>query len=67
MSALSTQQTIETRLKERLAPIHLEVIDDSPKAVKEGGLIALQLHTGLAMTIQFKDIKIKLLPATKAS
>ncbi|HYV85442.1 MAG TPA: BolA family protein [Patescibacteria group bacterium] len=37
MSALSTQQTIETRLKERLAPIHLEVIDDSPMHAGHAG------------------------------
>lgn len=38
-----------------------EVIDQSPKAVLDGGLIAFQLHTGRAMTIQFKDVKIKFL------
>ena len=37
MSALSTQQTIETRLKEHLAPIHLEVIDDSPMHAGHAG------------------------------
>lgn len=36
-----------------------EVIDESPKAVLDGGLLAFQLHTGQAMTIQFKDIKFK--------
>lgn len=36
-----------------------EMIDNSPKAVLDGGLIAFQLHTGQAMTIQFKDIKYK--------
>ncbi|HVT90973.1 MAG TPA: DUF1080 domain-containing protein [Tepidisphaeraceae bacterium] len=40
-----------------------DVIDESPKAVLHGGLIALQMHMGQAMTIQFKDIKIKLLDA----
>jgi hypothetical protein len=38
-----------------------EMIDNSPQAVLDGGLIAFQLHTGQAMTIQFKDIKIKFL------
>jgi Domain of Unknown Function (DUF1080) len=37
-----------------------ELIDDSPKAVKEG-LIAIQMHAGYTMTIQVKDVKIKLL------
>jgi putative heme-binding domain-containing protein len=37
-----------------------ELIDNSPKAVSEG-LIALQMHQGYTMTIQFKDMKIKLL------
>lgn len=43
-----------------------EMIDNSPKAVLDGGLIAFQLHSGQAMTIQFKDVKIKLLDAPKA-
>jgi BolA protein len=37
MSALSTQETIETRLRERLAPIHLEVIDDGAQHVGHAG------------------------------
>ena len=37
MSALSTQQTIETRIRERLAPIHLEVIDDGAQHVGHAG------------------------------
>jgi hypothetical protein len=37
-----------------------ELIDNSPKAVHEG-VIAFQLHAGFTMTVQFKDIKIKLL------
>jgi hypothetical protein len=41
-----------------------DIIDESPKALKDG-LIALQLHTGQAMTIQFKDLRIKLLDAPK--
>jgi hypothetical protein len=37
-----------------------ELIDVSPKALKDG-VIALQMHSGYTMTIQFKDLKIKLL------
>jgi len=37
-----------------------ELIDNSPKAVKEG-LLAIQMHAGYTMTIQVKDVKIKLL------
>jgi hypothetical protein len=37
-----------------------ELIDNSPKAVHEG-VIAFQLHAGFTMTVQFKDVKIKLL------
>ncbi len=40
-----------------------DLTDDSPKALKDG-VIALQLHAGFTMEIQFKDIKIKL-PAAK--
>ena len=42
-----------------------ELIDDSPKALKDG-VLAFQLHSGATMTIQFKDIKIKLLPKDKS-
>ena len=37
-----------------------EMIDDSPKACKYG-VIGLQMHGGFTMTLQFKDIKIKML------
>ena len=37
-----------------------EMIDDSPKACKDG-VIGLQMHGGHTMTLQFKDIKIKML------
>jgi hypothetical protein len=37
-----------------------ELIDDSPNALKDG-VIAFQIHQGATMTIQFKDVKIKLL------
>lgn len=35
-----------------------EMIDESPKALQEG-VIALQLHHGFVMEVQFKDIEIK--------
>ena len=38
-----------------------EMIDESPKAVLKGGVIALQMHQGFTMDIQFKDIAIKFL------
>ena len=38
-----------------------ELIDNSPKALKNG-VIGLQMHGGHTMTIQFKDIRIKMLP-----
>ena len=37
-----------------------DLTDNSPKAVKEG-LIALQIHKGFTMEIDFKDLKIKVL------
>lgn len=41
-----------------------DLTDDSPKALKEG-VLALQLHAGYTMEIQFKDVKIKLLDEKK--
>jgi hypothetical protein len=41
-----------------------DLTDDSPKALKEG-VLALQLHAGYTMEIQFKDVKIKLPDAKK--
>jgi hypothetical protein len=38
-----------------------EMFDESPKAVLKGGVIALQMHAGFTMDIQFKDISIKFL------
>ena len=35
-----------------------DLTDDSPKALHDG-ILALQLHQGFVMTIQFKDIRIK--------
>jgi hypothetical protein len=37
-----------------------DLTDESPHALKEG-LLALQLHHGFVMTVQFKDIKLKTL------
>ncbi len=37
-----------------------EQIDNSPNACKDG-VIGLQMHAGHTMTLQFKDIKIKML------
>lgn len=37
-----------------------DVTDNNPKALKEG-VIALQIHGGFTMDIEFKDLKIKLL------
>lgn len=36
-----------------------EVIDNQTGKAKEKGILALQLHAGPPMTVQFKDIKIK--------
>jgi putative heme-binding domain-containing protein len=41
-----------------------ELIDNSPKALKDG-VLAFQIHSGATMTIQFKDVKIKLLATDK--
>ena len=38
-----------------------DMTDNSPKGRKDG-VIALQMHAGFDMTIQFKDFKIKMLP-----
>ena len=35
-----------------------DLTDESPKALKDG-VIALQLHAGFVMDMQFKDIEIK--------
>ncbi len=39
-----------------------EVIDDDPKGLDRSGILALQLHTGPPMKIEFKDIRLKRLP-----
>ena len=36
-----------------------ELIDNDEKNRRESGLIALQLHQGPPMNVQFKDIKVK--------
>ena len=41
-----------------------DMTDQSPKGKKDG-VIGLQMHSGHTMTLQFKDVKIKLLPASK--
>lgn len=40
----------------------VDVTDESPRAAKSG-LLALQLHAGEPMTVQFKDIRLKTLSA----
>jgi hypothetical protein len=40
-----------------------EVIDDDPKNHDLAGLLAMQLHSGPPMTVQFKDIRYKPLKA----
>jgi hypothetical protein len=37
-----------------------EMTDSSPKACKDG-VIGIQMHAGYTMTLQVKDIKIKML------
>jgi hypothetical protein len=41
-----------------------ELIDDNPKALKEG-VVALQLHKGFVMKVQYKDIELKVLEEGK--
>jgi hypothetical protein len=36
-----------------------EVIDNQKDKAATAGVIALQAHQGFAMTVQFKDIRIK--------
>ena len=44
-----------------------EVIDNDPKQRDLSGLLALQLHSGPAMTVQFRDIRYKRLPLAGAA
>jgi len=39
-----------------------EMIDNHPKSCKDG-VIGIQMHGGHTMTMQYKDLKIKMLPA----
>ena len=41
-----------------------DMTDNSPNG-KKNGVIGLQMHGGYTMTIQFKDLKIKMLPESK--
>jgi hypothetical protein len=38
-----------------------DLTDNGPDARKDG-VIGMQMHAGFNMTIQFKDLKIKMLP-----
>ena len=40
----------------------IEMIDDDPKGRAMEGILALQIHTGPPMIVEFKDIRIKHLP-----
>jgi hypothetical protein len=39
-----------------------DVTDDDPALAPKSGVIALQLHQGPPMTVQFKDLQLKMLP-----
>lgn len=43
----------------------IEVVDNDLKNRRSTGLLALQIHVGPAMTVQFRNIRIKKLPAPK--
>jgi|GEM_PF-525344 len=43
-----------------------DVTDEDEVRAAKSGILALQLHAGLPMTVQFKDIRIKTLAAAKA-
>ena len=42
-----------------------EVFDNDPKQQDFSGILALQLHTGPPMKVQFKDIRLKALAEQK--
>jgi hypothetical protein len=44
----------------------IDVVDDSPSQRLMSGVLALQLHAGEPMTVQFKDIRIRSLSAADA-
>jgi len=43
----------------------IDVVDEQTSAAATTGVIALQLHAGPSMTVQFKDLRIKVLPSGK--
>jgi hypothetical protein len=43
----------------------IEVVDHQAGKRAMDGIIALQLHKGYSMTVEFKDIQLKKLPAGK--
>ncbi len=45
----------------------VDVTDNDLKERRAAGLLALQAHAGPAMTVQFRNIKLKRLPAKKKS
>ena len=44
----------------------VDVVDEQPSKAAKDGIIALQIHAGPAMTVQFKNIRIKTLSPAKA-
>ncbi len=40
----------------------IDVLDEQPEKAAKTGVLALQIHVGPPMTVQFKDIRIKMLP-----
>jgi hypothetical protein len=40
----------------------VEVVDDQPSKAAKSGILALQIHVGPPMIVQFKDLRIKKLP-----
>lgn len=43
----------------------VDVIDDQPEKAAKSGVLALQIHVGPPMTVQFKDIRIKTIKPSK--
>ncbi len=41
-----------------------DVVDEDPKGLDRSGIMALQLHSGPPMKVEFKDIELKRLPMT---
>lgn len=42
-----------------------EALDDDPDSFESAGVLALQLHTGPPMKVQFRDIRLKRLPPVR--